>query len=140
MARGFRNVAGGVILYNSRMYSATALCIILVHLTHTHLISITNFPRLPFLPVLPLFYNRLEKNANALQKEAKAYLDSIRSVTASSTRIATTIDLFFGSDAGEQAMAANAYRRAVEEMEGSVARSIVSFISECFGFAEEQRS
>lgn len=68
----------------------------------------------------------MEKNSNALQKEAKAYLDSIRSVSASSTRIATTIDLFFGSDAGEGAMAANAYKRAVEDMEGSVARTIVS--------------
>lgn len=69
---------------------------------------------------------RLEKNANNLQKEAKNYLDSIRSVSASSSRIATTIDLFFGSDAGEGAMAANAYKRAVEDMEGSVARTIVS--------------
>ena len=68
---------------------------------------------------------RLEKNTNALQKEAKAFLDAIRSVSASSARIANTIDLFFGSDAGEPAMAANAYKRAVEEMEGSVARGIV---------------
>lgn len=68
---------------------------------------------------------RLEKNANALQKEAKAYLDAIRSVSASSARIANTIDLFFGSDAGEGAMAANAYKRAVEELEGSMTRGIV---------------
>lgn len=67
----------------------------------------------------------MEKNTSALHKEAKAYLDSVRSVSASSTRIATTIDLFFGSDAGEQAMSANAYKRAVEEWEGSVSRSIV---------------
>ena len=68
----------------------------------------------------------MEKNTNALHKEAKAYLDSVRSVSASSTRIATTIDLFFGSDAGDSAMSANAYKRAVEEWEGSVSRSIVS--------------
>lgn len=74
---------------------------------------------------------RLEKNANALQKEAKAYLDAVRSLSASSTRIATTIDLFYGSDAGEQAMAATAYKRAVEEMEGSVSRGIVSPASLC---------
>lgn len=69
--------------------------------------------------------HRMEKNTSALHKEAKAYLDAVRSVSASSTRIATTIDLFFGSDAGDQAMSANAYKRAVEEWEGSVSRSIV---------------
>ncbi len=69
---------------------------------------------------------RLEKNANQLQKEAKAYLDAVRSVSASSTRIGQTLDLFFGSDSGEQAMAANAYKRAVEELEGSTATTIVS--------------
>lgn len=69
----------------------------------------------------------MEKNTSALHKEAKAYLDAVRSVSASSTRIATTIDLFFGSDAGEQAMSANAYKRAVEEWEGSVSRSIVRY-------------
>lgn len=68
--------------------------------------------------------DRLEKNALALQKEAKAYLEAIRSMSASSTRIAATIDLFFGSDAGEQAMSANAYKRAVEDMESSVTASI----------------
>lgn len=78
------------------------------------------------LTPLSSLFSRLEKNANALQKEAKAYLDAVRSLSASSTRIATTIDLFFGSDAGEQAMAATAYKRAVEEMEGSVSRGIVS--------------
>lgn len=70
---------------------------------------------------------RVEKNSQALHKEAKAYLDAVRSVSASSTRIGTTLDLFFGSDAGEAAMSANAYKRAVEEMEGNIARTIVSF-------------
>lgn len=69
-------------------------------------------------------YRTLEKNANALQKEAKAYLDAIRSLSASSARIANTIDLFFGTEAGEQAMAANAYKRAVEGMEASVSQNI----------------
>ncbi|KAM0755505.1 BAR-domain-containing protein [Meredithblackwellia eburnea MCA 4105] len=69
-------------------------------------------------------FRTLEKNTNALQKEAKAYLDGLRTVSASSARIATTLDLFFGSDAGEQAMAANAYKRAVDEWEGGVSRGI----------------
>lgn len=51
----------------------------------------------------------------------------MRSVSASSTRIGQTLDLFFGSDSGEQAMAANAYKRAVEELEGSTATTIVGF-------------
>lgn len=73
---------------------------------------------------------RLEKNSNALQKEAKNYLDAIRSLSASSARIATTIDNFFGSESGEQAMAANAYKRAVDDMEASVTQNVVSFESE----------
>lgn len=72
---------------------------------------------------------RFEKNGNALHKEAKAYLDSVRNVSASSTRIATTIDLFFGTDSGEQAISANAYKRAVEELEGDVALQIVRNLS-----------
>ncbi|BGP53173.1 hypothetical protein JCM8202_003689 [Rhodotorula sphaerocarpa] len=66
----------------------------------------------------------LDKNANALQKEAKAYLDAVRSVSASSSRIGSTLDLFFGTDSGDQAISANAYKRAVEELEGDIARSI----------------
>ncbi|GAA5873536.1 hypothetical protein JCM16303_001157 [Sporobolomyces ruberrimus] len=69
-------------------------------------------------------FKLLEKNSQSLHKEAKAYLDAVRSVSASSTRIGTTLDLFFGSDAGEAAMSANAYKRAVEEMEGNIARTI----------------
>lgn len=66
----------------------------------------------------------LDKQANTLQKEAKAYLDAVRSVSASSTRIGNTLDLFFGTDSGEQAISANAYKRAVEELEGDIARTI----------------
>ncbi|GAA5887276.1 hypothetical protein JCM3774_000619, partial [Rhodotorula dairenensis] len=66
----------------------------------------------------------LDKNANTLQKEAKAYLDAVRSVSASSTRIGNTLDLFFGTDSGEQAISANAYKRAVEELEGEIARTM----------------
>jgi len=82
-----------------------------------------------------LTLDRLEKNAQSLHKEAKAYLDAVRSVSASSTRIGTTLDLFFGSDAGEAAMSANAYKRAVEEMEGNIARSIVC---SSFPFCDEK--
>lgn len=94
----------------------------------------TTPPRFPLLALVPcpahpltLHTYSLEKNSTALQKEAKAYLDAVRNVSAASTRIATTIDLFFGSDSGEQAISANAYKRAVEELEGNIARSIVRF-------------
>ncbi|EGU12578.1 Hob3p [Rhodotorula toruloides ATCC 204091] len=69
-------------------------------------------------------FKQLQTNSNALQKEAKAYLDAVRNVSASSTRIGMTIDMFFGSDSGEQAISANAYKRAVEELEGDIARTI----------------
>ena len=70
-------------------------------------------------------YRDLEKSTNSLQKDAKQYLDAIRALSGSSSRIAATIDLFFGTESGEQAMAANAYKRAVEEMEGNITHSIV---------------
>jgi len=37
--------------------------------------------------------------------------------------------MFFGTDSGEQAISANAYKRAVEELEGDIARTIVRSLS-----------
>ncbi|KAK4046432.1 BAR adaptor protein Hob3 [Microbotryomycetes sp. JL201] len=69
-------------------------------------------------------YRTLEKNSSALQKEAKAYLDAVRNFSGASSRIGNTIDMFFGTDAGEQAMSANAYKRATDELESSVSTKI----------------
>lgn len=68
-------------------------------------------------------YKQLEKESLALQKEAKAYLDSIRSLASSQTRIAETVDGFY-NDSSEAAMAANAYKRAVDELDARTAREL----------------
>jgi len=68
-------------------------------------------------------YRTLEKSTNLLQKEAKSYLDSIRAMTAAQARLAETIDSFYG-DSSDSAMAANAYRRAVGDLESSTARDL----------------
>lgn len=68
-------------------------------------------------------YRTLEKNANALQKEAKAYLDAMRGMTAAQDRIADTIDRFY-ADNSEAAMAAHSYKRCVEDLDGNTARNM----------------
>ena len=40
----------------------------------------------------------MEKETNNLQREAKAYLDAMRAMTASQTRIAETLELFYTAD------------------------------------------
>lgn len=64
----------------------------------------------------------LEKNVNVLQKEAKAYLDAMKGMTAAQARIGQIVDDFFG-DNSDAAMTAHAYRRAVEELDSKNASS-----------------
>jgi hypothetical protein len=84
----------------------------------------------------------------ALQKEAKVYLDSMRgqcgpcvetsrrliyallwllAMVAAQGRIAETIDVFYGAAdrTSEGAMAASAYKRSVDELEASTNREFV---------------
>lgn len=68
-------------------------------------------------------YRILEKESQALMKEAKNYLDAIRSLAASQARISDTIDGFY-NDSSEAAMAANSYKRAVEELDNKTAREL----------------
>ncbi|PWN53918.1 putative RVS161-protein [Violaceomyces palustris] len=68
-------------------------------------------------------YKQMEKETIALQKEAKAYLDAIRSLSSAQARIAETVDGFY-NDSSDAAMAANAYKRAVEELDTKTAREI----------------
>lgn len=68
-------------------------------------------------------FRTLEKSSNALQKEAKNYLDSIRGMTAAQARLAETIDSFYG-DNSDAAMSAHSYRRAVGELESKTAREL----------------
>jgi len=65
----------------------------------------------------------LEKNGTELQKQAKAYLEAMRAMTASQVRIADTIDRFYG-DNSEAAMAATSYKRAVDDMDSRTTREL----------------
>lgn len=58
----------------------------------------------------------------------------MRAMSASQTRIADTLEVFYTADrAGEGAMAGHAYKAAVDELDTVVARDLVSL-------AEERRS
>ncbi|KAG8691458.1 hypothetical protein FRC11_003463 [Ceratobasidium sp. 423] len=71
-------------------------------------------------------YKAFEKEANALQKESKAYLDAMRAMTAAQTRLAETIDTFYAAadKASEGAMAGHAYKRSVDELDAGVTREL----------------
>lgn len=71
-------------------------------------------------------YKTYEKEVEKLQKEAKAYLDSMRAMASSQARIAETIDKFYGSAdrTSDGAMAANAYKRSVDELDSSLSREL----------------
>jgi bridging integrator 3 len=91
---------------------------------------------------------RYEKEVQALQKEAKLYTDSMRgqcgrcvepgweliyvflcliAMVQAQGRIAETIDVFYGAAdrTSEGAMAANAYKRSVDELEAATNREFV---------------
>ena len=68
-------------------------------------------------------YRTMEREVMALQKEAKAYLDAIRSLASSQSRIAEAVDGFY-TDSSDAAMSANAYRRAVDELDTKTAKEI----------------
>ncbi|CEH15978.1 bar-domain-containing protein [Ceraceosorus bombacis] len=68
-------------------------------------------------------YRALEKEVLALQKEAKGYLDAIRLLAASQSRVAETVDEFF-IDHSDAAMAANAYKRSTDELDAKTAREL----------------
>lgn len=68
-------------------------------------------------------YRTVEREVLALQKEAKAYLDAMRSLASSQARIAEAVDGFY-TDSSDAAMSANAYRRAVDELDTKTAKEI----------------
>ncbi|GJJ06365.1 hypothetical protein Clacol_000556 [Clathrus columnatus] len=71
-------------------------------------------------------YKIFEKETNSLQKDSKTYIDSLRAMAAAQSRLAETIDIFYGSAdrTSEGAMAANAYKRAIDELEATVTREL----------------
>ncbi|KAK9468428.1 hypothetical protein V1512DRAFT_103494 [Lipomyces arxii] len=68
-------------------------------------------------------FRTLETAANKLQKEAKGYLDSLRAMTAAQTRIAETIDAFYG-DSGAQDGISKYYRSAVEDLDADTVKAL----------------
>ncbi|KAL0956802.1 hypothetical protein HGRIS_002919 [Hohenbuehelia grisea] len=67
-----------------------------------------------------------EKECQALQKDSKAYWDSLRAMSAAQTRIAETLETFYGAAdrASESAMAGHAYKRSVDDLDGSFQREL----------------
>ena len=86
-------------------------------------------------------FRTMESAANRLQKEAKGYLDSLRgnypikhmmlnsvllAMTASQTRIAETIDAFYG-EAGTKDNVSAYYRQAVEDLDAETVKELVPY-------------
>lgn len=67
--------------------------------------------------------NSMEGAANKLQKEAKGYLDSLRAMTASQTRIAETIDAFYG-ESGQQDKVSSYYKQAVQDLDAETVKEL----------------
>jgi len=99
----------------------------------------------PFRLVLIRF--RFEKECQALQKDSKAYWDAMRgqclfhvsmissgdtsplAMTSSQSRIAETIETFYGSDHNsEGAMSGHAYKRSVDDLDTGFGRELVCYI------------
>ncbi|EPX74214.1 BAR adaptor protein Hob3 [Schizosaccharomyces octosporus yFS286] len=68
-------------------------------------------------------YRTMEAAAKKLQKEAKGYLDALRAMTASQTRIANTIDAFYG-DAGSKDGVSAYYRQVVEDLDADTVKEL----------------
>ncbi|KIY70610.1 BAR-domain-containing protein [Cylindrobasidium torrendii FP15055 ss-10] len=71
-------------------------------------------------------YRTFEKECQALQKDGKGYWDAMRAMTAAQARIAETLETFYGAadKTSEGAMAGHAYKRAVEDLDGTFGREL----------------
>jgi amphiphysin len=71
-------------------------------------------------------YKVFEKETIALQKDAKAYIDAMRAMTAAQSRLADTIDTFYSAAdrTSEGAMAGHAYKRSVDDLDASIGREL----------------
>ena len=102
---------------------------------------------------------RYEKECQALQKDSKGYLDAMRGVswlelsrdtvltqlvamTSTQARLADTFDVFYGAadKSSEGAMAAHAYKRAVEDLDTGVGRELVRVLLHCSGRRTHDRA
>ncbi|EEB05677.1 BAR adaptor protein Hob3 [Schizosaccharomyces japonicus yFS275] len=68
-------------------------------------------------------FRSMETAAKKLQKEAKGYLDALRAMTAAQTRIANTIDAFYG-DAGSKDGVSAYYRQIVEDLDAETVKRL----------------
>ncbi|BFZ56613.1 BAR adaptor protein Hob3 [Savitreella phatthalungensis] len=68
-------------------------------------------------------YRVLEGAATKLQKEAKGYLDSLRAMTASQTRIADTVDAFYG-ESGQRDNVSAYYKQAVKDLDAETVKEL----------------
>jgi len=71
-------------------------------------------------------YRTFEKECQALQKDSKAYWDAMRAMTTTQTRIAETLEIFYGAAdrTSEGAMAGHAYKRSVDDLDASFGREL----------------
>ncbi|KAK2464193.1 hypothetical protein APHAL10511_003650 [Amanita phalloides] len=70
-------------------------------------------------------YRIFEKECHVLQKDSKAYWDAMRAMTSSQSRIAETIEIFYGADhASEGAMTGHAYKRSVDDLDTGFGREL----------------
>ncbi|KAG5725780.1 hypothetical protein E4T56_gene17087, partial [Termitomyces sp. T112] len=72
-------------------------------------------------------YRTFEKECQALQKDSKAYWDAMRAMTAAQSRIAETLEVFYGAAdrTSEGAMAGHAYKRSVDDLDTGFGRELV---------------
>ncbi|KAF7352712.1 hypothetical protein MVEN_01237300 [Mycena venus] len=71
-------------------------------------------------------FKTFEKECQALQKDSKSYWDAMRAMTAAQTRIADTLETFYGAAdrTSEGAMAGHAYKRSVDDLDGGFGREL----------------
>lgn len=73
-------------------------------------------------------YRTFEKECQALQKDSKHYWDAMRAMTSAQARIAESLEVFYGASdkTSEGGMAAHAYKRSVDDLDGSFSREMDS--------------
>ncbi|KAI0036904.1 BAR-domain-containing protein [Vararia minispora EC-137] len=71
-------------------------------------------------------YRIYEKECQQLLKDSKTYLDAMRNMAATQTRLAETIDTFYTASGrtSEGAIAAHSYKRAAEELDTGISREL----------------
>lgn len=71
-------------------------------------------------------YRTFEKECQALQKEGKAYWDAMRAMTSAQSRIAETLEVFYGvaDHTSEGAMAGHAYKRSADDLDAGFGREL----------------